>query len=675
MGGASSRTCGHGAPHTAPRGAVRRLEDGAEDDHLKVKNLDTGEMQDVQEFFFDVLEETSNLPWAKLWRDYRRATEQLFEAAKTGKSSVIVDILGSTKESGLEGLEGSVGPLTAEAKGLYGRTALHLAALSGQLESSEALLSLGAKIDAQTDSGFTPFHLACRHGHLELADLLLQNGCDVSLQADQGETALHLAAQHGQSHLVNFLLANAPELYSVRNNFGQRPVEVSLDATSALSFQHMASSVASSSSSFQCWEPMDQYAGRSLFQNVLLRNSRVDAVQRLLQGDHCSRPSTCRALRNLRARREVRAKRFMKLQERSSDEVVGPKSFRILSLLGRGSFGEVFQVAQKSTGQIFAMKVLRKNKIIGRNLMRYALTERNLLSYIRHPFIVRLHHAFQTPSCLVLVLQYYPGGNVSALLQREGHLPEALAKLYTAEVLLAIEHLHERNVVYRDLKPENIVLDEDGHAVLTDFGLSKEGVDALYGTKSFCGSVAYLAPEILSRQGHGRTVDLYGLGVLLYEFIEGSPPYYSRDRDTLFRNIVAASLSAPARCSLKCQQLIVALMQRDPAKRLGRDRTSDVRLHRFFRGLDFDQVLRREVRVPPVRHWSTSFSMLHEEKAKVTNPFEGRLKNRFRSWSSQEIRGWEFSLIDADDVAIPSTTSLSRLEPIPSVGSCLSRLE
>eukprot|EP00913_Durusdinium_trenchii_P035843 g33540.t2 len=557
MGGASSRTCGHGAPHTAPRGPVRRLEDGAEDDHLKVKNLDTGEMQD------------------------HHPQEQLFEAAKTGKSSVIVDLLGSTKESGLEGLEGSVGPLTAEAKGLYGRTALHLAALSGQLESSEALLSLGAKIDAQTDSGI---------------------------------------------------------------------LAVSLDATTALSFQHMASSVASSSSSFQCWEPMDQYAGRSLFQNVLLRNSRVDAVQRLLQGDHCSRPSTCRALRNLRARRE----------ERSSDEVVGPKSFRILSLLGRGSFGEVFQVAQKSTGQIFAMKVLRKNKIIGRNLMRYALTERNLLSYIRHPFIVRLHHAFQTPSCLVLVLQYYPGGNVSALLQREGHLPEALAKLYTAEVLLAIEHLHERNVVYRDLKPE--ILAARGFCLITK-GRSAghrleekwipEGVDALYGTKSFCGSVAYLAPEILSRQGHGRTVDLYGLGVLLYEFIEGSPPYYSRDRDTLFRNIVAASLSAPARCSLKCQQLIVALMQRDPAKRLGRDRTSDVRLHRFFRGLDFDQVLRREVRVPPVRHWSTSFSMLHEEKAKVTNPFEGRLKNRFRSWSSQDGAAITWGVDEARLLTLP----------------------
>lgn len=113
---------------------------------------------------------------------------------------------------------------------------------------------------------------------------------------------------------------------------------------------------------------------------------------------------------------------------------------------------------------------------------------------------------------------------------------------------------------------------------MTDFGLSKEGVDALYGTKSFCGSVAYLAPEILTRQGHGRAVDLYGLGVLLYELMEGQPPYYSRDRDTLFRNIVAASLPPP-RCSARCQELILALMQRDPKKRLGKHQRLGLHLH------------------------------------------------------------------------------------------------
>lgn len=661
----SSRRGGCHARCQLPDSAV---EEGSSE-HVKIRNLDTGEMQDAQDMFFDVWQETSRLPWAKLWQDYRRSTEQLFEAALTGKAAVVRSLL--LRNESDEGQE--VYPLTTEVRGLYGRTALHVAASAGQVEAAEALLSLGAHIDAQTDAGFTALHLACRQGHMELVDLLVQNGCDLVLQADQGETALHLAAMHGRPQVVTHLLGNAPDLYHIRNNYGQRPREVSLDAATAMAFQHESlgsiTSLASSSSSNQSCEAIDGYGGRSLWNEagVLRRNSRHDAVQRLLQGDSPApappkRGAVAAALpRPVETKRVAIQRRFTKLQDKKDGEPdgnVGPKSFRILSVLGRGSFGEVFQVTQKTTGQIYAMKVLRKNKIIGRNLMRYALTERNLLSYIRHPFIVRLHHAFQTPSCLVLVLQYCPGGNLSALLQREGHLPEALSKLYTAEVLLALEHLHERNVVYRDLKPENVVLDDEAHAVLTDFGLSKEGVDALYGTKSFCGSVAYLAPEILTRQGHGRTVDLYGLGVLLYEIMEGQPPYYSRDRDTLFRNIVQASLSAAFHhCSSRGQELILALMQRDPTKRLGKNRTSDVRTHVFFRGLDFEKVLRREVQVPPIRHWSTSFSMLREEK--VTNPFEGRLGSRFRSWSSQEIRGWDFSLIAEPDDNIPRLNSRS----------------
>lgn len=655
----SSRRGGGRARCQRPETAVE--ESGSE--HVKIKNLDTGEMQDAQDMFFDVWQETSRLPWAKLWQDYRRSTERLFEAALTGNAAAVRSLLNESDE-------GQVYPLTTEVRGLYGRTALHVAASAGQVDAAEALLCLGAHIDAQTDAGFTALHLACRQGHMELVELLVQNGCDLVLQADQGETALHLAAMHGRAQVVTHLLGNAPDLYHIRNNYGQRPREVSLDALTAMAFvthdSGSMTSMASSSSSNQSCEAIDGYGGRTLWNEprILRRDSRHDAVQRLLQGDSPATPPRGRGGAALfspkpRASRASRVRRFTKLQDKKDepDGNVGPKSFRILSVLGRGSFGEVFQVTQKTTGQIYAMKVLRKNKIIGRNLMRYALTERNLLSYIRHPFIVRLHHAFQTPSCLVLVLQYCPGGNLSALLQREGHLPEVLSKLYTAEVLLALEHLHERNVVYRDLKPENVVLDHEAHAVLTDFGLSKEGVDALYGTKSFCGSVAYLAPEILTRQGHGRTVDLYGLGVLLYEIMEGQPPYYSRDRDTLFRNIVQASLSAAFHhSSSRGQELILALMQRDPTKRLGKNRTSDVRAHVFFRGLDFEKVLRREVQVPPIRHWSTSFSMLREEK--VTNPFESRLGSRFRSWSSQEIRGWDFSLI-AEPSEIPRLNSRS----------------
>ncbi|CAJ1421208.1 unnamed protein product, partial [Effrenium voratum] len=165
----------------------------------------------------------------------------------------------------------------------------------------------------------------------------------------------------------------------------------------------------------------------------------------------------------------------------------------------------VYQVKQKATGQSYAMKVLHKEKILSRNLLRYAFTERNILSYIRHPYIVSMHYAFQTQKHLVLVLQLCPGGNLQQLIRRKRDMAPALAQLYEGEMLLALAHLHERKIVYRDLKPDNVVLDEEGHGLLPDFGLSKDGVCRHLGTRTHCGSVAYLAPEILLGQRYSHT--------------------------------------------------------------------------------------------------------------------------------------------------------------------------
>ncbi len=163
--------------------------------------------------------------------------------------------------------------------------------------------------------------------------------------------------------------------------------------------------------------------------------------------------------------------------------------------------------------------------------MRYVKTERNVLSTVQHPFIVGLNFAFQTKSKLFLMLDFCPGGDLGKLIQKQGRIKEERARLYLAEIILAIEHLHSRNIIYRDLKPDNIVLDDEGHARLTDLGLAKEGVnDINSGTKSFCGSNAYLSPEMLKKAGHGKSVDIYLLGVLLYEMLIGKTPYYSENK-------------------------------------------------------------------------------------------------------------------------------------------------
>ena len=230
-------------------------------------------------------------------------------------------------------------------------------------------------------------------------------------------------------------------------------------------------------------------------------------------------------------------------------------SFTYFKLLGKGSFGEVFLVRKTGDDTLYAMKVLSKEKIFGKNLIRYALTERNVLSAMNHPFIVKLHYTFQNDTKLFLVMEYCPGGDLGKMLAKKKTLTEDEARMYLSELILAFEALHKNMIVFRDLKPDNVVLDGEGHVKLTDFGLSKQGVYN-NSTQSFCGSVAYLAPEILTKQGHSRTVDWYLLGLLTYELMVGIPPYYNSKKEVLFENIKRYSphhSEAPSRSQSPCQ--------------------------------------------------------------------------------------------------------------------------
>jgi serum/glucocorticoid-regulated kinase 2 len=218
------------------------------------------------------------------------------------------------------------------------------------------------------------------------------------------------------------------------------------------------------------------------------------------------------------------------------------------------------------------------------------------LSYIRHPYIVSLHYAFQTPKHLVLVLQFCPGGDLQKRINEEKRINEPRSRLYSAEVLTAVVHLHERLIIYRDLKPENVLLDNDGHCSLCDFGLSKEHV--ANDTKSFCGSLAFLAPEIIQNKGHNQTVDIYGLGVLIYSLLTGRPPFYDKSKEKLLCNIQCEPLTWPSYVSKSARLLMEGLMNRNPRNRLGAARTADIQLHEFYASMDFEALLRREVPVP-----------------------------------------------------------------------------
>ena len=278
-------------------------------------------------------------------------------------------------------------------------------------------------------------------------------------------------------------------------------------------------------------------------------------------------------------------------------ETIGFNSFELLDSLGHGSFGKVFKVRMKSNGEIYAMKVINKNFLIKNHQLRYAITECNVLKQVKSPFILTLYYSFQTEKNLYMIIDYCPGGDLNFHII-QNVFEEEEARFYIAELILGIEHLHKLNIMYRDLKPENILISSDNHIKLADFGLAKEGVNDNTMTKSFCGSPAYLSPEMLIRKGAGKSADIYGIGAVLYEMICGSPPFFSNNIKTLYKNITQSKLKLPNYFSDELKDLLKQLLCRDPLKRIGVLDKNEIKKHVWFKGINWDKIAKKEIKVP-----------------------------------------------------------------------------
>jgi serine/threonine protein kinase len=306
--------------------------------------------------------------------------------------------------------------------------------------------------------------------------------------------------------------------------------------------------------------------------------------------------------------------------------------------------GKVFLVREIKTGEIYALKVLRKDNIITRNQVEHTKTERSVLGYVKHPFIVGMNMAFQSKDKLYFVLDYCAGGELFFHLGKLGKFPEPRARFYAAEIVLAISYVHSLDIIYRDLKPENVLLTSQGHIRLTDFGLSKEGIrSSSSGANSFCGTPEYLAPEILNRQGHGRAVDWWSLGALLYEMLTGLPPFYCQDRERLFEKIRRSELHYPASVSRPAKSMLKGLLVKDPTKRLGSGPTDaeEIKLHEFFAEIDWQKLSRGEIPPP----WRPDISGSTD-----TSQFDKEFTNMpvFSPQSMQRING--FGTTPADNL-------------------------
>ncbi|NXI02140.1 KS6A2 kinase, partial [Pachycephala philippinensis] len=283
-------------------------------------------------------------------------------------------------------------------------------------------------------------------------------------------------------------------------------------------------------------------------------------------------------------------------------EKADPSQFELLKVLGQGSYGKVFLVRKikgSDAGQLYAMKVLKKATLKVRDRVRSKM-ERDILAEVNHPFIVKLHYAFQTEGKLYLILDFLRGGDLFTRLSKEVMFTEEDVKFYLAELALALDHLHGLGIIYRDLKPENILLDEEGHIKITDFGLSKEAIDHDKRAYSFCGTIEYMAPEVVNRRGHTQSADWWSFGVLMFEMLTGSLPFQGKDRKETMALILKAKLGMPQLLSIEAQSLLRALFKRNPSNRLGAgfDGVEEIKRHPFFVTIDWNKLYRKEIKPP-----------------------------------------------------------------------------
>lgn len=274
------------------------------------------------------------------------------------------------------------------------------------------------------------------------------------------------------------------------------------------------------------------------------------------------------------------------------------EDFDLLKVVGKGSFGKVMQVRKKDTHQIYALKTIRKSHIVSRSEVNHTLAERTVLAQIDNPFIVPLKFSFQSPEKLYLVLAFINGGELFHHLQNEGKFDLNRSRFYTAELLCALECLHEYNVIYRDLKPENILLDYTGHIALCDFGLCKLNMVGQEKTNTFCGTPEYLAPELLLGQGYTKVVDWWTLGVLFYEMLTGLPPFYDENVNEMYRKILQDPLRFPDDMDREARSLLTSLLERDPTCRLGVNGAAEIKSHPFFAQIDWRRLMAKKYAAP-----------------------------------------------------------------------------
>ncbi|XP_041436464.1 microtubule-associated serine/threonine-protein kinase 4 isoform X3 [Xenopus laevis] len=306
------------------------------------------------------------------------------------------------------------------------------------------------------------------------------------------------------------------------------------------------------------------------------------------------------------------SKKSMKIRRKPCES-----DFEAMKLISNGAYGAVYLVRHKETRQRFAMKKINRQNLILRNQIQQAFVERDILTFAENPFVVSMYCSFETRRHLCMVMEYVEGGDCATLLKNIGPLPVDMARMYFAETVLALEYLHNYGIVHRDLKPDNLLVTSMGHIKLTDFGLSKVGLmnmttnlyeghiekDAReFLDKQVCGTPEYIAPEVILRQGYGKPVDWWAMGIILYEFLVGCVPFFGDTPEDLFGQVIIDEINWPEKEDAPpsdAQDLITLLLRQNPLERMGTGGAYEVKQHSFFCALDWNSLLRQKAEFIP----------------------------------------------------------------------------
>jgi len=291
-------------------------------------------------------------------------------------------------------------------------------------------------------------------------------------------------------------------------------------------------------------------------------------------------------------------------------EKVNVEDFDTLTVIGRGGFGRVLLVRKKDTKRVYAMKVLKKATIAARGEIEHTRTEKSVLAKVDHPFLAKLYWSFQTEDNLYLIMDFINGGELFHHLSQEKSFTEDRAKFYAAQIVSGMIYLHSNGIIYRDLKPENILLSSAGNVIMTDFGLSKEGLSAADSrTATFCGTPEYLAPEIIKGEDYTKAIDWWSVGTLVFEMLTGLPPFYTEDEENMYHKIMTADLVFPSYFSPEVSDIISLFLRRDPKERL--QDPQKIKSHPWFHDIDWFKLERLQIPPPFVPHVKNEEDVAH----------------------------------------------------------------